>query len=184
MVEEARKEPSMEEILSSIRKIIADDDVPAGDASEAYHPADTEDDAFNSEFEPDTPMFAGESPEPPSDDVETVTSEIKETRPATAEAPQTTVVTRDFPKSLRKETTEMLSAPLADSKTADDAAAYLSKLLDTVDFGDGSAADTSIETLVKELLRPMMKAWLDENLPAVVERHVEAEVARIARMAR
>ena len=78
----------------------------------------------------------------------------------------------------------MMTAPLSDTKTVDDAAGYLSKLLEQVEFGEEGGADKSIDNLVKELLRPMMKAWLDENLPSVVERHVEAEVARIARMAR
>ena len=38
----------------------------------------------------------------------------------------------------------------------------------------------TLEDLVKELLRPMLKAWLDKNLPSVVERIVEKEIAKIA----
>ena len=38
----------------------------------------------------------------------------------------------------------------------------------------------TLEDLVKELLRPMLKAWLDKNLSAVVERIVEKEIAKIA----
>jgi hypothetical protein len=37
---------------------------------------------------------------------------------------------------------------------------------------------------VRELLRPMMKEWLDANLPAIVEAKVEAELNRIARLSR
>lgn len=39
----------------------------------------------------------------------------------------------------------------------------------------------TIEAIVREMLRPMLKEWLDENLPAVVERMVEKEIARVAR---
>lgn len=40
---------------------------------------------------------------------------------------------------------------------------------------------TTIEDLVEEMLRPMMKQWLDNNLPEIVERIVEREVVRLAR---
>jgi cell pole-organizing protein PopZ len=38
-----------------------------------------------------------------------------------------------------------------------------------------------IERLAREMLRPMLKSWLDDNLPIVVERLVRAEIERIAR---
>jgi cell pole-organizing protein PopZ len=42
----------------------------------------------------------------------------------------------------------------------------------------------TLEDLVKDLLRPMLKGWLDENLPPLVERLVRAEIERIARGSR
>src|SRR5262249_25449643 len=39
----------------------------------------------------------------------------------------------------------------------------------------------TVEELVSELLRPMLKAWLDENLPEMVERLVRAEIERVSR---
>jgi cell pole-organizing protein PopZ len=39
----------------------------------------------------------------------------------------------------------------------------------------------SVDDLVTEALRPMLKAWLDENLPSLVERLVRAEIERVAR---
>jgi cell pole-organizing protein PopZ len=39
----------------------------------------------------------------------------------------------------------------------------------------------TLEDLVKEMLRPMLKSWLDDNLPAVVERIVKAEIERVSR---
>jgi hypothetical protein len=54
-------------------------------------------------------------------------------------------------------------------------------------FGALSAAiamprgDRTLEDVVRELLRPLLQQWLDENLPAIVQQSVEAEVERIAR---
>ena len=41
----------------------------------------------------------------------------------------------------------------------------------------------TIDALARELLRPMLKEWLDENLPGIVEAAVRKEVERIARSA-
>ena len=41
------------------------------------------------------------------------------------------------------------------------------------------AGETSLEGMVRELLRPMLAEWLDKNLPPLVERLVTAEIARI-----
>lgn len=42
------------------------------------------------------------------------------------------------------------------------------------------SGETSLEGLVRELLKPMLAEWLDRNLPAMVEKMVAAEIARIA----
>jgi len=39
----------------------------------------------------------------------------------------------------------------------------------------------TLEDLVREMLRPMLKAWLDDNLPGLVERLVRAEIERVSR---
>lgn len=39
----------------------------------------------------------------------------------------------------------------------------------------------TLDDLVKEMLRPMLRAWLDENLPVIVERLVRAEIERVSR---
>ena len=44
-------------------------------------------------------------------------------------------------------------------------------------------ADRTLEELVKELLKPMLKNWLDRNLPLVVERLVEKEIAKLSHRA-
>jgi cell pole-organizing protein PopZ len=44
-----------------------------------------------------------------------------------------------------------------------------------------AAGGKTIEELVKETLRPMLKEWLDQNLPQLVERYVEREIVRLTR---
>ncbi|WP_425453115.1 PopZ family protein [Bosea caraganae] len=39
----------------------------------------------------------------------------------------------------------------------------------------------TLEDLVKDMLKPMLKTWLDDNLPTMVERLVRAEIERVAR---
>jgi hypothetical protein len=39
----------------------------------------------------------------------------------------------------------------------------------------------TLEDLVKEMLQPLLKAWLDDNLPGLVERLVRAEIERVSR---
>jgi cell pole-organizing protein PopZ len=39
----------------------------------------------------------------------------------------------------------------------------------------------TLEDLVREMLRPMLKTWLDDNLPGLVERMVRAEIERVSR---
>jgi uncharacterized protein len=43
------------------------------------------------------------------------------------------------------------------------------------------AQPQTVEDLMKEMLRPMLKAWLDDNLPSLVERLVRAEIERVTR---
>ena len=72
------------------------------------------------------------------------------------------------------------NSSLTDETTANAAAGALGKLMSKMDLG----SDTTLEGLVRELLRPMIKEWLDANLASIVEEKVEAEVERISRMAR
>jgi uncharacterized protein len=39
----------------------------------------------------------------------------------------------------------------------------------------------TLDDVVQDMLRPMVKAWLDDNLPNIVERLVRAEIERVAR---
>ena len=41
--------------------------------------------------------------------------------------------------------------------------------------------EPTLEDVVRETLRPMLKSWLDENLPRLVEQMVQAEIERVTR---
>jgi uncharacterized protein len=71
----------------------------------------------------------------------------------------------------------ILSNPVASQ-----AAGSLARLAGTLRISD--APGQTVEGVVRELLKPMLKEWLDRNLAAIVEARVEAELERIARMSR
>ncbi len=234
MAEQAQQEPTMEEILSSIRKIIADDEQPGaevptaavspdvveiGEADEAAFddldlsveeasespPPETEEEvleALGHVDEDDDDVFeavssytdlAVPSDNKDSEDDFTVAAEpsvIEEYKDeaSTYDELDTVVdgveeaVPQDLPAMT--EEPEMTNAAITDDRTADAAAGSLGKLFSKVEFGEEAGGGNTIEGVVREMLRPMLKEWLDDNLPAIVEKSVEAEVQRIARMAR
>jgi cell pole-organizing protein PopZ len=72
------------------------------------------------------------------------------------------------------------------STTATAALTELARAANARDYGDGkpkSDADRILEQLVREALRPQLKAWLDENLPGLVEKVVRQEIRRISQRA-
>ena len=71
-----------------------------------------------------------------------------------------------------------LGEDLISESIADSAAFHFGKLARTVAM---PAEGRDLEAIVRELLRPMMKDWLDAHLPSIVEAQVQAEVERIAR---
>jgi uncharacterized protein len=213
MANEAHKEPTMEEILASIRKIISEDDAstarrqgaptPVRDIDPPAHDdfADTSFETVEEEldevmfeaevddnYETEVDEFEDEEPEPFGRVLSSaraaeppqpapVLRRAPEPAPAPAPRPQQTYapMENDMSASARYQQTV-----LTDDHTADAAAGSLGKLISKMDFG----GDNTIEGLVRELLKPMIKDWLDANLPGIVEEKVEAEVQRIARMAR
>jgi cell pole-organizing protein PopZ len=167
----------MEEILASIRRIISEDDAPA--AAEAAPPAPAAHEmepAFEPEPEPE--------PEPAHDDVLELTERVEEPAatvgdldvyakpepaPAPAPAPRPAPVYSPPPA----EEDHLVSEPSAFM-----AASAFSQLSASIAM---PAAGRTLEDLTRELLRPLLKAWLDEHLPRIVEAKVAEEVERISR---
>lgn len=172
------QEPSMEEILASIRRIISEDgDAKPGEAKAAEAPkAEPPAEPAKAEApkpEPPKPAPPPPAPPPPPAAVEEDVLELTEVapEPPPPAAPPPAAALDDA----------LLSAASAGAAAA--AFASLSKGDEapparTVLIGDGAR---TLEDMVRELLRPMLKAWLDENLPGMVERMVRAEIERVAR---
>lgn len=160
-LQDPQAEPSMEEILASIRRIISEEEQapaePVLDLTEhAQEPVaaapQAEDDIV---FEAVEPVVIEEAPPPP--------------RPA----PRTPA-----PEAAASVTPETIISP----PTASAAAGAMARLAGTLRVAD--TPGQTVEGVVRELLKPMLKEWLDHNLPAIVEARVEAELERIARLAR
>ena len=158
-------EPSMEEILASIRNIIAEEREPA--AAAALKPA------------PQAPALASAPQIVYSKDA--LAPHRNASEPAQRADPNApTVVWR------RPQLADSISAsdpvppdeePLLSSEANEAVAASFGALSANLAARSAELADG----LVREMLRPMLKQWLDENLPAVVERLVRAEIQRVAR---
>lgn len=73
--------------------------------------------------------------------------------------------------------TEMEAGPLMSSDAAASITAHFQQLAATMLINDSGL----LQEYAREMLRPMLKAWLDDNLPVLVERLVRAEIERVAR---
>lgn len=218
-------EPSMEEILASIRRIIADDEPAAETAAEAKPapakaakpasapaPAAKEEpaaeaggelgqddiDAMLASF--DSPPVPGKEPEPePAADEDDDVLDLKKPVAKAAEV--------DFAEKAAEPEEDLAGwgvdieeeplpppRPLASAPEP----AAISRQVGDVLLGDESGAAVAsafsslahtilqqnartLDDLVEEMLRPMLKGWLDDNLPGIVERLVRAEIERVSR---
>jgi uncharacterized protein len=236
------QEPSMEEILSSIRRIIADEEgdepaskgsagagqrgarpEPAFDADEASedddvldltqrveedgevvdlnarvtHATETpgegrEDDDRDEidevELEPDEPEFRPEPVREPPAPAREVPAP-----PVVAGAAPRQPEPRDRPQPEQKDrptvsANQRTRDALVDESAAGAASNAFAKFAQAVtptpsDQRVASSDGRTVEEFAEDILRPLLKEWLDENLPAIVERVVEREVNKIARRA-
>lgn len=235
------QEPSMEEILASIRRIIADDeakpaaaekpaspppaaaakpeppakpvmkDIPPSAIAPAPKPAAKPAPppppppppapepaaASNSQDDIDAMLASLDAtttepevrPAPPEADVFELTDEMAVPEPAPAAA---------FSKIEPEDDIEFSEGAKASRQPAYEpppfeSAAPVQQILSrttvsAVESAFNSLANTvlsnnarTLEDLVKEMLRPMLKSWLDDNLPGLVERIVKAEIERVSR---
>jgi cell pole-organizing protein PopZ len=153
-------EPSMEEILASIRNIIADDPAKGWLQPPQPPPAPARQIVYSSDAA--APQDdAGEPSQRPDGSAPTVVwrrPQAVETEPAAERA-------------------DGDEQPLLSSEANEAAALSFGALSANLEVRSAELADE----MVRETLRPMLKQWLDENLPAIVERLVRAEIERVAR---
>jgi uncharacterized protein len=225
------QEPSMEEILASIRRIIADDeakpaaaekpaspaaaakpavmkDIPPSAIAPAPKPAATpkpappppapEPAASNNQDEIDAMLASLDAATPEADirpaqpeaDVFELTDEMALPEPAPAPAaatfskvePQDDIEFTEAKASRRQPAYEppfesAPARPILSHSTVSAVESAFNSLANTVLSNNAR----TLEDLVKEMLRPMLKSWLDDNLPGLVERIVKAEIERVSR---
>ncbi|MDZ4759694.1 MAG: DUF2497 domain-containing protein [Alphaproteobacteria bacterium] len=189
--ENAQREPTMEEILASIRRIISEDDKPAdtgGDVLELKQAPPPV-----AEARPVQPA-AKPAPAPPVQraPAEEILDEIDfEPEPRSAfadrfgsdDAHEATFEEEPQPaafQQVRSPPKPMTLDTLVGEPAATRAAGSLGKLMGSMQVATGNTLDD----VVRDLLKPMLKEWLDENLPSIVESEVAREIERIRRMAR
>jgi hypothetical protein len=192
------QEPSMEEILASIRRIIADDEAkpptPAAvrpappPAPEAVAPPPPPPEP---EPPPSEPEIAAESAiEEPAPAVLDLTEDMTAGEEALAfqtVAAEPDIVFAEAEPEPEPEPEPQESAPESPPPIREDRLLSGSTTA-AVDAAFSSLAHTillnnprTLEDLVREMLRPMLKSWLDDNLPGLVERLVRAEIERVSR---
>jgi len=176
------QEPTMEEILASIRRIISEDDPPAEtEAAPAAAPPAPEPAAL----EPVSALADDDDDEEPlvlEDEVMDLNEPFEE--PVELDIiPQTDDLEVLPPRSYEPVAgpPPAYDEPLVSRPQASSVASAFDALERTVMMPPGGR---SLEDVVREMLRPLLKAWLDENLPSIVEAQVAAEVERIARQRR
>jgi cell pole-organizing protein PopZ len=166
-------EPSMEEILASIRRIIAEDGDGGGEPEKS----------------PEPPRAAAQHPDEVLELTEVVDDDgapVGLGRPPEPEPPPPPppppAMEREPPPPPRRDD---LGERLVSESTAQASVAALSQLMGARDRLPGDiglgAAGRTLEDLVRELLRPMLRNWLDDHLPPLVERLVREEIARLVR---
>jgi uncharacterized protein len=153
-------DPSMEDILASIRRILNEDDSAA--APTAEH------------------SVAGPQPHKPEEDGVLVLDDSMLVTPgATVTTPSPEIagsVVEPPPQNLISRQT--LLAPETEAAAASSVGALLRTL--TIErHAEVSRGGPTIEDLVREEIRPLLKTWLDTNLPPLVERLVRAEIERV-----
>jgi len=196
------QEPSMEEILASIRRIIADDDngkVKPAETTRTVQPPPTPP-PLNSI---PAPSFADEPETPVEDEVLDLTPAMEVQPPSgfqTVNPAGELVFQEPEPESEPPpalETPEPMPSPspvepaaqhLFQQADRDERSILSASAASAVDAAFNSLAQTvlvqnsqTLDGLVREMLRPMLKTWLDDNLPSLVERLVRAEIERVSR---
>ncbi len=198
---DAQAEPTMEEILASIRRIISEDDstAPAAEAAPVAEP-DFGDEVLELN-EPVVEMPETVSPDfdfdalPVDDEPEVALEEIivedrveePEPEPEPVAPPPAPVAAAPVPEPVFVPAPEPEPAPfpfdqgLVSNPIADKTSSVFAKLAPNTTLPGMFISGNTVEAMVGELIKPMLKEWLDANLPRIVEEKVEAEVARIAR---
>lgn len=199
------QEPSMEEILSSIRRIIADDQEepkkpgaaqPQPAAAAESPKAGTEIGKAEEQEDEDEDVLeltevVGKKPEPASSPQKDAPPQPAAASPSPEKTPQPAAagktvqpveeLSKEGPKVAVQDSDQLVSNVAANASTS--ALAKLTRTVVPEEKPVVTGGGKTIEEMVVDLMRPMLKDWLDQNLPGIVERVVEQEVKKLARRA-
>ena len=149
----------MEEILASIRRIISDDKEPAPAAEEPLE--------LTQEIQSDGSVVDVSKPEP-----------MPEPKPEPVPEPEASPVAEPAPTLMSEQPAAVAASSLHTLASTVEIEELASAPRGTTYLGNGSR---TLEDMVLELMRPLLKQWLDENLPPIVDRLVQKEIERISR---
>lgn len=205
MTDQSAQEPTMEEILASIRRIISEDEAPAETPAAAAPEATPE--PVPEPLAAET-IFAAPVEPTPEPAVEDDVLELTDRYEAPAEIIGDLDVVEHTPEPYQPEpepapvyaesAPEPAPAPnsgydtlVGDSAAASAASAFagLAASFKKPEPAQAASGDlpflsgNTVEAMVGEMLRPLLKDWLDNNLPGIVQAAVQKEVERIARSA-
>lgn len=135
-----RHEPSMEDILASIKKVIAEE----------------------KELRAAIPHTASVAVEEGSPDQEEEVLELDEPVVEELSLPEVD-----------------LGPALVSPDAAEVSRSRLEQLQQVAATAPAPPAVSPLEAMVREMLRPVLKDWLDQHLPAIVDEHVKREISRI-----
>ena len=151
------EEPLMEDILASIRRILSEEE----EVAEAQATADAGMEMNLSAPEPEPEPAPEPAPPPP---------------PAPEPPPARVPLADVLQLTPEMVTTEIISAPTVTAAT--DILADLARaILDRRDIAvDEAGRNMTLEGMVREMLKPLLREWLDRNLPYLIERLVKKEI--------
>ena len=175
--EEDGQDPSMEDILTNIRDILTEEEAEMATAETASEPGP--DLSPDPEPSPDPDPGPGSDPDPAlRSDPETFFNEEPE--------PETTFKPEPAPmppalEAMLELTPDMVAREVMSEPTSRASTDVLSELaaaiLDRRDMAvDTSSRDMTLEGIVREMLKPILREWLDRNLPYLIERLVKREI--------
>ncbi len=193
--ENSQQEPTMEEILASIRRIISEDGDPEEVGTEAEAEVEAE--------EPDPALEPEPKPEPePEEDVFDLTDVAEEEPIGDDDLMMVEAEGEVLPEPEPEPAPEPEPEPEPEREPQPEPAPVAAASTPTVESEDGLLGDVAagaamaafgslaktatlgsantVEEVVIASLRPLLKVWLDENLPGIVEELVQREIDRVS----
>lgn len=181
---------SIEEIRDSIRRILADDDAEGDNDTDDQQPEEeplelthkiNEDGSI---VDMSSPADAESVLEPENDEPVIISFDqdaVEETLHVESPLVAASIIPEE-PTPMNKEEDEAVSPDnLLSSTAAEATSAVMAKLARHTAITNDPQGGATIEAMVRELLKPMLREWLDANLPNMVQEIVEREIEKLTK---